>query len=100
MRIADLIDSLQRNPDILRLRVEGHTDSQGTDAHNQELSEARAAAVVTYLVSSGIDPQRLTPMGFGERRLLQQGDSDDVHATNRRVEFHIESLEGEQTSQR
>lgn len=98
--LDELIATLNGNPDILRLRVEGHTDSQGTDSHNQELSEARAASVVGYLISSGIAPERLTPMGFGEDRLLQQGDSDDVHATNRRVEFHIESLEGEQTSQR
>ena len=85
---------------LVRLRVEGHTESQGTDSHNEELSEARAASVVGYVIWSGIAPERLTPMGFGEDRLLQQGDSDDVHGTNRRVEFHIESLEGEQTSQR
>lgn len=93
-----LVVTLVEHPEVERLRIEGHTDSQGTEEHNAELSEARANAVLDYLVSQGIDRKRLVAQGFGESRLLQQGDSDDVHATNRRVELHIETLSEDRTS--
>ncbi len=87
--LDSLVEVLGTHPDIDRVRVEGHTDSTGTAAYNQKLSEARAVAVVAYLVRSGVDATRLEGFGFGEGRPLQLGDSEDVHATNRRVEFHI-----------
>jgi outer membrane protein OmpA-like peptidoglycan-associated protein len=87
-----LIEVLVLRPDITKLRVEGHTDSTGDDQHNLELSQARAESVVSYLVKSGIAADRLEAKGFGETRPLQAGDSPDVLATNRRVEFHILSL--------
>src|SRR5690606_37267072 len=84
-----LVEVLKSNPEITKIRVEGHTDTTGTDAHNLELSQQRAQAVVDYLVRSGIEAGRLEAKGLGEAEPLQQGDSEDVHATNRRVEFHI-----------
>ena len=77
------------DPDLPRVRIEGHTDTTGTDAHNLELSQDRAQKVLDYLVSQGVSAERLEAKGYGESRPLQQGDSDDVHATNRRVEFHL-----------
>jgi outer membrane protein OmpA-like peptidoglycan-associated protein len=84
-----LVEVLLENPDIGRIRIEGHTDSQGNDQHNLELSKARAASVKAYLVKQGVPAERLDAEGYGETRLLQQGDSEEVHATNRRVEFHL-----------
>ena len=84
-----LVEVLVDHPEIRKIRVEGHTDTQGTDAYNQELSEARAAAVGAYLVKAGIKQDRIETVGLGESRTLQSGDSEDVHATNRRVEVHI-----------
>ena len=57
------------------------------------MSEHRAQAVRAYLQVSGIDGDRLQAVGMGEMRPIQEGDSDSVHATNRRVEFHIEVQE-------
>ena len=84
-----LVEVLVENPDIGRVRIEGHTDNQGKEEHNLELSESRAQAVKAYMVQQGVPGERLDAKGYGESRLLQQGDSDDVHATNRRVEFHL-----------
>jgi outer membrane protein OmpA-like peptidoglycan-associated protein len=87
--LDDLVEVLAGHPEITKLRIEGHTDSQGTEDANLELSAERAAAVVTYLVGQGVAASRLEALGVGEGRLLQEGQSDDVHATNRRVELHI-----------
>ena len=84
-----LVRTLQEHPEITHLRIEGHTDSQGDSEYNMDLSQARAAAVRTYLIGEGVEAGRLEAVGYGETRLLQEGDSDAVHATNRRVEFHI-----------
>ncbi|MEQ1508761.1 MAG: OmpA family protein, partial [Myxococcota bacterium] len=84
-----LVEALLAHPEIHQLRIEGHTDARGDDAANLTLSQARAEAVRTYLVSQGIAPERLVARGFGETRPLQPGDSEEVCATNRRVEFHL-----------
>src|SRR3546814_11557776 len=56
----------------------GHTDSKGTDAYNQALSERRASAVYDYLTSNGIDAGRLVgPVGYGESRPLAPNTNDD-----------------------
>ena len=91
--LDDLVRTLKEHPEIRQLRVEGHTDSQGAEAYNLKLSQDRAQAVVAYLIKQGVEPSRLVSDGLGETRLLQQGDSEDVHATNRRVEFHILSMD-------
>lgn len=67
----------------LRFAVEGHTDATGSPDHNLELSERRAASVVTYLVAHGVAADRLTAQGFGETRPRL---SDPEHPENRRVE--------------
>lgn len=67
----------------LRFAVEGHTDATGSPDHNLELSERRAASVVTYLVAHGVAADRLTAEGFGETRPRL---SDPEHPDNRRVE--------------
>jgi|HubBroStandDraft_3_1064219.scaffolds.fasta_scaffold315451_1 OOP family OmpA-OmpF porin len=79
---------------ITRLRVEGHTDSDGNEADNQRLSEARAQTVVRWLVDHGIDPRRLNPVGCAARDPLVPNDSADHKARNRRTEFDIEEIEG------
>ena len=73
----------------LVIRVEGHTDSQGDDAYNLELSQRRAQAVVDYLVGKGVDRARLQAKGFGEARPLADNRTRDGRAENRRVVFTI-----------
>jgi outer membrane protein OmpA-like peptidoglycan-associated protein len=76
-------------PDILALRIEGHTDSRGKDAYNLVLSDKRAAAVLQYLASKGVDPARLVSQGFGETRPLDPREAPEAWDKNRRVDFYI-----------
>jgi OOP family OmpA-OmpF porin len=69
--------------------VGGHTDSVGTDAYNQGLSERRAMAVKDYLLGKGIDGSRLSSVGYGESNPIAANDSADGRALNRRVELNL-----------
>jgi OOP family OmpA-OmpF porin len=71
----------------LRVKVNGHTDSVGTEAYNKGLSERRARAVRDYLVSKGVGEGRLSAQGFGEEKPLASNDTSDGRARNRRVEL-------------
>jgi len=70
--------------------VAGHTDSVGTDAYNQSLSERRAASVRDYLVSKGVDGSRLSTSGYGESNPIAANDTADGRALNRRVELNLD----------
>jgi OmpA-OmpF porin, OOP family len=65
--------------------IEGHTDSRGSDAYNQNLSERRAASVLEALTNSGVARDRLTSRGYGESRPIASNDTDAGRAQNRRV---------------
>jgi chemotaxis protein MotB len=76
------------------LRVDGHTDKKpvtgaGQFKSNWELSAARAISVVQYLVTKGVQPQRLMAAGFGEFQPIELGDSDDALKRNRRIELKL-----------
>ena len=86
--LNDILQVLQDAPDM-RLRIEGHTDSEGGEATNLELSRERAVAVRKYLVKEGIDPERLIASGFGETRPIDTNRTPRGRSVNRRVEFHI-----------
>lgn len=81
---------LTENPDVARVRVEGHTDDKGVKASNDKLANDRAAAVVKYLTTNGkIDAKRLFAKGYGPGCPMVANDNDDNRAKNRRVEFVI-----------
>jgi outer membrane protein OmpA-like peptidoglycan-associated protein len=85
--LQEIADVLRRHPDW-KLAIEGHTDSIATDAYNLQLSQKRAAAVKTALVSKkGIAGARLTTAGFGEARPKDTNDTLEGRARNRRVEL-------------
>ena len=69
------------------VEVAGHTDSTGSDAYNQGLSERRAASVVTYLQGQGVISQRLITVGMGESRPVSDNSSAGGRQANRRVEI-------------
>ena len=71
----------------LNFSVEGHTDSDGEDAANQKLSEARAQSVLTEMTKLGISASRLTSKGHGETKPMAGNDTPEGKAQNRRVEF-------------
>ncbi len=72
--------------------VYGHTDSVGSDAYNQTLSERRAASVGQYLISQGIDGRRVITQGFGETRPIASNDTEAGRSQNRRVELQLTPL--------
>jgi OmpA-OmpF porin, OOP family len=82
------IKVLDEYPDI-RIEIVGHTDNQGTDEHNLELSKNRAEAVKQYLVDGGVDESRLTTRGAGRSEPVASNDTDEGRAKNRRTEFKI-----------
>src|SRR5690606_24447820 len=72
--------------------VEGHTDSVGTDAYNQRLSERRANAVRDVLVNQhGLDSSRIEAVGYGESRPVADNATEEGRAINRRVEAEVEA---------
>lgn len=81
---------LKAHPEITKVRVEGHTDDRGSAAMNKKLSADRAASVVTWLSTHGIDKGRLTSKGFGPDKPIADNKTDEGRRQNRRVEFHIE----------
>ncbi|WLG91658.1 OmpA family protein [Pseudomonas cucumis] len=86
------LDSLMaklQNTDVVSVKVVGHTDSQGSDAYNQKLSERRASSVAAYLLSQGLAPNKLTSEGRGESQPVADNDTEEGRAQNRRVELHI-----------
>jgi outer membrane protein OmpA-like peptidoglycan-associated protein len=88
--VLDAVVAIMRaTASITQLDVQGHTDDRGDAAHNRQLSQERAAAVVQYLTQHGIEAGRLTSHGFGPDRPLVEGTSRRARAANRRVEFHI-----------
>ena len=82
----DVVPELKADP-RLRVIIEGHTDSVGSDEYNMELSGRRAGAVSKYLVSKGIDSTRLQAKGLGETQPIASNDTEEGRAKNRRVEL-------------
>ena len=74
----------------LRVEIGGHTDSKGSDAYNQKLSQARASSARSYLISQGARPDQLTAVGYGESQMLIKPEtSEDDCELNRRIEFKV-----------
>lgn len=84
--VGEIVKLLNANPG-LKLEVQGHTDNAGTAAHNQTLSDGRAAAVVGALIAQGVAMDRLTPKGYGQTKPIADNGSEDGRAKNRRVEL-------------
>jgi outer membrane protein OmpA-like peptidoglycan-associated protein len=87
--LTEIADVLQRNPRIHKVEIQGHTDSNGDDQHNQVLSEDRANAVRTWLVGHGVPAERLDAKGYGEKKPLVPNVTEGNRQKNRRVQFII-----------
>jgi outer membrane protein OmpA-like peptidoglycan-associated protein len=79
--------TLSAHPQI-RVTVAGHTDSDGDDSYNKDLSQRRAQSVVDYLVGHGVDAANLIAQGFGEEQPVASNDTAEGKAQNRRVELN------------
>ena len=87
-QLMALMDKL-KSADVLSIKVVGHTDSQGSDAYNQGLSERRASSVAAFLLNQGLAPDKLTSQGMGESQPVADNASEEGRAKNRRVELVI-----------
>jgi len=74
---------------VSQIQISGHTDNKGSDELNEGLSQRRAESVVNYLVSKGIDANRMKALGYGDSRPLDTNQSVDGRSKNRRVEFLV-----------
>nr|WP_299382832.1 DUF5723 family protein [Allomuricauda sp.] len=86
--MIDIIQILNEYP-TAQFTVEGHTDSVGSSASNQRLSESRANAVRDFLIQNNIDPSRLTAIGYGEERPIASNATKEGRKQNRRVEINL-----------
>jgi OOP family OmpA-OmpF porin len=84
--INEVVDLMKEHPE-LKFSVEGHTDSDGDDALNMELSDKRAKSVKATMINMGIDADRLESKGLGESMPITDNSSPEGKANNRRVEF-------------
>jgi len=91
--LDDIAASLKQYPGI-RVRIEGHTDSQGEPGANIMLSQQRALTVFGYLVDKGVPVSALEYAGYGQTRPIADNKTEEGKAKNRRVEFHVTDFRG------
>lgn len=87
--LADIANRLNSN-DVIAVKVTGHTDSVGSEAYNQGLSERRAQSVVAFLISQGVASDKISAQGDGESNPVADNDTDAGRAKNRRVEIYVD----------
>ncbi len=85
-----IVDDIAERGAVTAIRVEGHTDDVGSDQHNLDLSERRAAAVADWLVDAGLDRDLMTTEGLGEGHPRADNDTEEGRAENRRVVITVE----------
>jgi len=97
--LYEVAKTMEENPQILLVRVEGHTDSDGGDDYNLKLSDARAHSVRDFLIKKGgVSGDRLEAKGYGETKPIDTNETPEGKANNRRVEFIIVKEEGVDSS--
>ncbi|MEM9190974.1 MAG: OmpA family protein [Myxococcota bacterium] len=88
--LSEAVRTMQARNDIVRVRIEGHTDTVGRDANNSQLSLQRAQAVLEFLVAQGVPRGMLEAVGYGaERPIVVEGGHEQNRAQNRRVTFQM-----------
>ena len=86
--LGKLIAFLLKNNNM-RIEIGGHTDTEGSETHNLSLSQNRAKAVYDYLISKGINAEKLSFKGYGETMPISSNDTPEGRANNRRTEFKV-----------
>jgi outer membrane protein OmpA-like peptidoglycan-associated protein len=97
----DILDAvaatINNNPQIDLIEVQGHADERGDDDYNLRLTADRAASVVTYLTKKGVKAKKVRSMGYGEYCPVDAGHNEAAWEKNRRVEFKVLSIDGTPT---
>jgi len=95
LELDKLVTILEDNPPI-KIELSSHTDSRGEPSYNQDLSKRRAESAVAYIISQGIDAERIQARGYGESRLIiKDAETEEEHETNRRTEFKVTEYDKE-----
>jgi OOP family OmpA-OmpF porin len=87
--LNEVADVIKKTPRIKTIQIEGHASSDGADDYNLKLSDRRAKAVRTYLLTQGVAPETLVAKGFGETKPIADNNTEAGREKNRRVEFNI-----------
>jgi outer membrane protein OmpA-like peptidoglycan-associated protein len=87
--LDEIVLVINAHTELVKIRIEGHTDSTGDPKANLALSKHRASVVRAYLVEHGVDARRLIAEGFGAENPIASNDDDDGRAQNRRVVFTV-----------
>jgi len=87
--LDDVAGVLLDNPQLTKIRIEGHTDSRGGADYNRKLSDRRAHAVMEYMIAKGVEPGRLEAIGYGEDKPVDPANNETAWELNRRVDFFI-----------
>ncbi len=88
-KILDGVGEALNRSRVIEVELRGHTDSLGSDGYNQSLSEGRSKSVKAYLANLGVDPARMTTLGFGESVPIADNGTKEGRALNRRVELKV-----------
>jgi len=83
------VAQLLKDRPSMKVRIEGHTDASGKEAHNQKLSQARADAVRAYLLENGVAAARVEARGFGSQKPIDSNNTLEGRENNRRVDFVV-----------
>lgn len=92
--LDEVVTLLQSRPEITLIRIEGHTDNEGTSKRNARVSRRRARSVLDYLVAHGVAATRLVSEGFGDTRPVADNATVEGRDANRRVDFIIVGVSG------
>ena len=87
--LNDVAEVMKEHAGIKKVRIEGHTDSDGSKKYNKKLSQDRADSVKAFLVSTGVDESRMEAVGYGEDKPIADNNTAEGKEKNRRVEFNI-----------
>jgi OOP family OmpA-OmpF porin len=87
-QLNTVVSFLKNNPAI-EIKLEGHTDNRGNAHQNLKLSQSRVDKIKSYLVSKGIQSRRVKGEGYGDKKPVSMGNTEESHRLNRRVEFRI-----------
>lgn len=86
--LVEAAERLRKHPDV-HIYIDGHTDARGTSEYNIALGDQRARVVATYLARSGIAPERLHALSFGDARPIGGGHDATAYAMDRRADFRL-----------
>lgn len=88
--LHDIAEVIKKNPQVKKLSIEGHASAEGNASFNKKLSDARAKAVLEYLIKKeGVEASRLVSKGWGVDKPIAPNDTEDNREKNRRVEFLV-----------